>query len=249
MMVDIAHGVFQVAQLIYERVQLVKANKSQCERLVERIRVIESAISDLDEIPKSDHFKQGLNLLDKCLKDCLKFINQFMEGQKWYRQAIKAKRNESQFGELNRRLKECLPLLNLGMVAQQITNREQDIADQKADAQALKVGQAEILSLNQRMLRELQEFKNATAQRDKILARQLVKLFHQSLNVDGIGTNSDLRKNEYLIMNFVAFIHHCHQQHAKKWVPYLVEPVLLRIVHYYHDGSCKGRSYVVLQSL
>ena len=176
MMADIAQGVFQVAQLIYERVQLVKANKSQCERLVERIHVIESAISDLDAIPESEHFKQGLTLLEKCLGDSLKFINQFMEGQKWYRQAIKAKKNESEFTDLNQRLKDCLPLLNLGMVAQQITNREQDVADQKADAQALKVGQAEILSLNQRMLRELQEFKNAAAQRDQILARQLASL-------------------------------------------------------------------------
>ncbi len=176
MAADIAKGVFKVAELIYDRVQSVKANKSQCERLVERIRVIEAAVSGLEEIPESDHFKQGLALLEKTLKESLQFINQFMEGQKWYHQAIKAKKNESQFVKLNQQFKACLPLLNLGMVVQQITNREQDIADQKADAKELKAGQAEIISLNQKMLRELQEFKGAAAQRDMILARQLASL-------------------------------------------------------------------------
>lgn len=176
MAADIAEGVFKVAELIYDRVQLVKANKSQCERLVERIRVIEVAVSGLEEIPESDHFKKGLALLEKCLRDSLKFIDQFMEGQKWYHQAIKAAKNESQFNDLNQRLRDALPLLNVGISAQQITNREQDIADQKADAKELKAGQAEIISLNQKMLRELQEFKGAAAQRDMILARQLASL-------------------------------------------------------------------------
>ncbi len=73
-------------------------------------------------------------------------------------------------------MQNCLGDLNLSIVAKQITNREQDFADQKADAASLKSGQAEILPLNQKMMLELQEFKGASSQREEILARQLTSL-------------------------------------------------------------------------
>lgn len=172
-------GIVDLADSIYKRVKLVKVNQAQCQRLVERIRIVDVAIRKLDQAKQSQNFKPALESLEKCLEESLEFIDQFTQQKKWYQKAINAGENQSHFQRLNEQLKACVALLNLGAAAQQINNREQDLADQKADAVALKAGQAEILSLNQRMMRELQEFKGAAEQRDGILARQMASLKYQ----------------------------------------------------------------------
>jgi len=172
-------GIYKVAKAIYTQVQLVQANPKQCKRLANRIRIVESAIAKLDQIPKSENFEKGLTLLENCLEESLAFISQFADKKKWYQKVVNASRNEERFNELNQQLMDCLPLLQLGLKAHEVIKREEDVADQKADAKALKAGQAELLSLNQRMMQELLAFKGAAAERDKILALQMVSLKNQ----------------------------------------------------------------------
>lgn len=173
---EIAQSVFKIAKMIYDRVQLVKANQAQFKRLVARIQVVQAAINKLDQIPESEDFIKGLDMLQDCLKETLTFINEFSGQSKWYQKAIYAGKNEKKFLELNQQLQECLPLLSLGMLGHQLSKQEEDAADQKADAKALLAGQAQILSLNERMLKELQDFKGAAAERDRILAKQMASL-------------------------------------------------------------------------
>ncbi len=176
---SVIKNIYVTADTIYECVQLVKTNQSQCHRLVERIRVIVEAIAELDQlkkIPDSNTFERGINALECSLKECYSFINEFTQQRRWYYQVLKSKKNEKQFEFLNQQLQNCLADLNLNILAKQITNRQQDTEDQKADAVEIKSSQAEILSLNQKMLRELKDFKGDTAQREAILAQQLTSL-------------------------------------------------------------------------
>lgn len=52
----VLNGIFTVAQAIYDRVQLVKANRSQCKTLADRIEVIVLALKGLKELPRSENF-------------------------------------------------------------------------------------------------------------------------------------------------------------------------------------------------
>ncbi len=177
--VSVIKNIVVLADDIYKCIKLVKTNQSQCNRLAARIRVIVEAIAELDKlnkIPETDTFARGIEALENSLRTCATFINEFTQQKRWFYQALKSKKNEQQFESLNQQLQNCLADLNLTILAKQITNREQDIADQKADAATLKTGQAEILSLNQKMMQELQDFKGAASQREEIIARQLMSM-------------------------------------------------------------------------
>ncbi len=174
--VDTIKGVYQIAQAIYTQVQLVKANKSQCLRLSSRVKIVEDAVRKLETMPPSKDYEKGLEMLHTCLDDTLEFIKQFTDQKKWYQKAVYAQKNQTRFEELNKQLQECLPLLNLGIMVHQLSKREEDTADQKTDARALHVGQEKIISLNKKLLEELQVLKGAEAKRDKILVQQLASI-------------------------------------------------------------------------
>ncbi len=194
---SVIKNIYVTADAIYKCVQLVKTNQSQCKRLVERIRVIVAAIAELDQlkkIPDSNTFERGINALEDSLKACYDFINGFTNQKRWFYQALKSKKNERQFAFLNQQLQNCLADLNLSISAKQITNRQQDIEDQKADAIEVKSAQKEILSLNQKMLGELKDFKGASSQREEIIARQLTSLKWQLQKI----RQSDLDSKELI---------------------------------------------------
>ena len=62
-------NIYSVARLIYDQVQLVQANKEQCVRLGERVKIIEESVRGLGKIENMDNYKKGLNdLLEKLKK-------------------------------------------------------------------------------------------------------------------------------------------------------------------------------------
>ena len=59
-------NIYSIARLIYDQVQLVQANKEQCVRLGERVKIIEESVRGLSKIENMDNYKKGLNdLLEK----------------------------------------------------------------------------------------------------------------------------------------------------------------------------------------
>jgi hypothetical protein len=59
----VVKNVLSIASAIYECAQQVKVNQSQCRRLTARIRVIVDAIAQLDQLPESNEFQQGIESL------------------------------------------------------------------------------------------------------------------------------------------------------------------------------------------
>jgi hypothetical protein len=67
---DIVSDLFEISRLIYEQMQLVKANKHHCQRLYDRIMLITSTLKSLEKIPDMAHYRLGL--LRVLQKNCQK---------------------------------------------------------------------------------------------------------------------------------------------------------------------------------
>ena len=171
--VSLVKGVYQLADSIYKCVQQVKANRSQCQRLAGRIRVIVEAIAQLDQLPETTQFGQGLEHLEQSLRECYELVQEFTEQKRWWIQALKYDRNAKEFARLNEELQRALADLNLSIQVKQIANREQDSKDQKTDAVELKAQQEKILACYQKNQLELKAFKGAFDQRERMMTRQL----------------------------------------------------------------------------
>ncbi len=177
--VSVVKGVYQLADSIYQCVQQVKANRSQCQRLAGRIRVIVDAIAQLKQLPETPQFKRGIEHLEQSLRECYIFVQEFTEKKQWWIQALKRDRNAKEFARLNEELQRTLADLNLSIQAKQITDHEQDSKDQKADATQLKAEQKKILECYQKNQQELKAFKGAFEQRERMMARQMDSIKHQ----------------------------------------------------------------------
>ena len=169
-------NIYSIARLIYDQVQLVQANKEQCVRLGERVKIIEESVRGLGKIENMDNYKKGLNDLLEKLKNCLEFMKQFSEASTWFRWILKAGTYQEKFQQLNEDLQKCMQQLSLGLVAQQIINREQDKRDQQMDATFIRNNQARMIELNKKGLEEIQALKLEEKDRHEVLLLQLASI-------------------------------------------------------------------------
>ena len=145
-----AQNVYALAKQIYAQAQLVEANKSQCGRLVERIKVVESSIRHLEIPGQKAAYQEGLKDLLEVLKECLDFARKLSSKDsrlKILKDFVKAGSYSERFNELNEALQKSIRQLNLGLATQQICNREQDKEDQRQDIQELQSSQQKIIDL------------------------------------------------------------------------------------------------------
>ena len=177
--------IYSVTKIIHDQVQLVKANKAQCFRLYQRIDIITQTLRGLDQILDSAQFKQGLNNLQTCVEGCQTFIQQFID-KLWFKRVLRAGTYRGRFSELNKQLKNAMNLLNLGLNAQQIINREQDKQDQREDYQNILTKQEEIIQFNQKELNCFQKLKMGEQEQKQIISQQSQSMCYQiqQLNVN-----------------------------------------------------------------
>ena len=138
-------NIYSVAKLIHSQVQLVKANQEQCKRLTERVAIIEESVRNLGNIQDKDHYQKGLNDLLAGLQNCLQFMTQ-LSAVGSFAAFFKAGNYNQQFANLNDELQKAIQQLNLGLVVQQVFNREKDKRDQQADIEFIKKNHKEIIS-------------------------------------------------------------------------------------------------------
>lgn len=176
---DTLGTIFNIAKGIYDQVQKVKANKQQCQRLAERVRVVEQAVRGLEKLPNRAQYEPGLKTLQDTLGETLVFIQKFTEPKRWCRYLLKAGNHQGTFMALNDELQKALLQLNLGLAAQQITDQAQDRADQAADNDFIKHNQADILNQNAQLLRALQSAQLKQQEREAVLQIQLQAIHSQ----------------------------------------------------------------------
>lgn len=176
MITDILQNLFSVAKKIYEQVELAKANQAQCQLLKTRIEIVMNAIKDLDKMKESDHYKSGLEALEKCLHEALNLIHAFAKSKSWFKKVMKASTADEKFKTINEQLQKCMHDLNLGMVAQQIVNREQDVKAQQKDFDYIQKNQDLILKLNQEAKKDLGLIKLQQQEHAIIMVKQFASM-------------------------------------------------------------------------
>lgn len=177
-------NIFTAAKALYDLVELVKANQEQCKTLATRVRTAVNAIENLDVQKNPKQYEEGLIAIKDCLDDCTTFIKQFSEDQKkWYKKLLRAGAAKEKFEELNDQLQKAVSLLNLGMVAKQIVDREQDRKDHEKDLVNLGKQQKFLIELTEKnnigvnqllMCQDEQQLKQE--ERQAILLAQLASL-------------------------------------------------------------------------
>jgi hypothetical protein len=179
MITDILGSIATVAQAIYAEVARAKANQAQCKLLEERITIIVKAVKDLEKIKNADHYRPGLVALETCLKDALKFITEYSKDKSWFKKVLKAGSAEEQFKKITEQLQKCIEQLNLGLIAQQVINHEQDVKAQAADVQFIHKQQEVILKLNLEANRALQNLKFEQDKQNVVFLNQLASMRQQ----------------------------------------------------------------------
>lgn len=164
-----------VAATVYDHVQLVKANKARCQRLAERIEIIVTALQGLDQLSESRQFRKGLEDLLGLVQEVSQFVQKF-GGQRWFKRTVKAKSHREEFEQFNVRLEQSMSMLQLGLNAQQIMNREHDREDLAADTQDIQNRMGEILTLNQEEYQKMELFRTNQQEQQEIMLRMMESL-------------------------------------------------------------------------
>lgn len=170
--------IYNLCNVIYEQYQLVKANKKQAARLVERVQVIEQAIKKLDADSENSTFSMGLKDLTSTLQNAIELLKKF-SSDKWYKNVIKAGNNKEAFDEINTRLAECLPQLQLGINVAQFKDQQTNAQDQQDDLLAIQNKQQHLIELNYAELNELHGIKNNQNAAFAFLQAQMDSLLQQ----------------------------------------------------------------------
>ena len=172
-------GIYEVSKLIYDQVQLVRANEAQCKRLNERVQVVVSSARGLEQLNDISHYKKPLQALKVCLEEDCNFIGKFTKSSLWFRYIFKAGSYSEEFQKLNEDLVKASSFLQLGLTAQQIFNREVDREDQKADFNYIKQNQVEIIRLNQEQNKKLQKLDLDQKTQQALIQQQLESMMQQ----------------------------------------------------------------------
>ena len=195
-------NIYVVARLIYDQVQLVKANQAQCRTLVKRIKIIETAVKGLEKVQDKKQYDQGLNELLEGLQQFLELIKQYSNASWWARNILKTGTYQAQFQGINQVLEKSVLQLNLGLAAQQIVNREQDKADQAADFAFIKENQALIIDLNYKELEEIQKLHLQQQEQHQVLLLQLASIRGQMNGILQAKPGIKLGENKHHIPYF-----------------------------------------------
>lgn len=186
--------IYSLATAIYNQVQLVQANKQQCVSLARNIQVIQTAVQSLEAKTAQTHFQEGLKDLHTCLQECLDFVTRFTLSKRWERWVLKAGNYKSAFEELNQKLEKASLRLQLGLLAQKVTDDEQNKKDQAADLAFIKQNLRLIVESNLSELNTSQQKLSQSDQAD-ILALQKTAIQSQmDLMVDANQDPSKLIK-------------------------------------------------------
>jgi hypothetical protein len=188
---------------IHQNASQVHANKTQCERLCERIDQLIEPLERLEHTSSLILREETRPILDKflqCIDDCNEYIEKLKSSEQWYEEVYEYKKSEEKFFELNERLSQLGQDLCLGINIQQLFNRQQDKQDQQEDLHDLKKKSDEISQkmlekqcdqyqlINKMIDKRFQSFRfylaqNLLMQEDSYQSRELIHEHQQILHI------------------------------------------------------------------
>lgn len=123
---------YKLAKAIYDQAQLAKANKTQWQRLSERLDAVEQTLAGLETYPQNKRFEKNLQRLNKRLQQSIDLLQSYTDDNTIMR-FVKAGGLKNKFTRLNAELSQAISDLQLGINVEQLFNRAQDEADWRQD--------------------------------------------------------------------------------------------------------------------
>ena len=145
---EIAQDVITIAKAIYDQAQLVQSNKERWKNLVDVIKQMTSSLQGLNDLPDTENFKMSLEKLQTKMREIAEFLNKMCQLSYIMRFAL-AGRHQSELESYRQDLYDLIPLLQLGLSAQPLIDREKDRRAEFLDRQAFIREQEELLEKRQ----------------------------------------------------------------------------------------------------
>lgn len=123
------------------------------------------ALQGLSSLPRQNNFITALKSMEACLQDIQTFISAFSKAGRMMR-LVNAGNNEKQMEDFKTRILEHLPLLNIGLTAELLVDREQDRRDEEEDRRFL-------MQQQEQALREIQAARLGPEDLEAIVRKQL----------------------------------------------------------------------------
>jgi tetratricopeptide (TPR) repeat protein len=167
--VQILQDVIIIARAIKAQVDLAKNNKEKLRTLSRTIECVIVSLEGLETLPDNKHFVKSLTDFQTCIHDAQKCVIKITQMGKMTR-FFYAQSNESDLNTCKAAIIDFIPLLNLGLNAQHLMDKEQDRRDALADRQAF-------IAQKEQALREAQsKAKLEQRERDAIILKQLASV-------------------------------------------------------------------------
>lgn len=151
---EILHDVIAIAQMIRRQVILVESNKKRWESVVRVIDQIVASLQGLEELPRQESFIKSLTILQSHLKETEHFLQSVVK-MSYLEKFFNAGKIQESIDAHRQAILEQLPLLNLGLMAKQLIDDEQDRQDELKDREAFIVQQEK--QLRQRQAEHLKQ--------------------------------------------------------------------------------------------
>lgn len=163
---DVLKTIYDVATTIHGVVSTVKANKAQCQRLLDRIEVIVRVVKHFEEKYNAQPHLPGLEMLSEHLIHCRAFVLEYTR-EDWALKVVDFGINRDRFAELNEGLNDAVIALQLAMGAEVLINLEDDKRDQGADLKDIKTKQEVIVGLCKELIQKQQREASVQEGRDR----------------------------------------------------------------------------------
>lgn len=157
-----------IAQIIYNQAALVHSNQQKLKHLAETIHRIVSSLQGLSSLPQNQQFIESLTALQLCLTETKDMI-QALSAQGKFNKFFNAGKEAKQIDGFKQCILELVPVLNIGLTAQQLIDKARDREAEQLDRNYLKVQQ-------EALFREQQQARLSPEDLDAIVRRQMMSL-------------------------------------------------------------------------
>lgn len=160
--------IIKIAKLINDRVHLVKSNQQKLLSLSETVQRVVASLQGLSTLPNQKQFKDSLEALQTCLIEANKFVRVLSKIGRM-ESFFKADDHAKKIDGFKTRVLELVPLLNIGLAAQQLIDNDRDRQNEEIDRQAF-------LQQQEQYFRDLQANHLKRDDLEDIICRQLASL-------------------------------------------------------------------------
>lgn len=129
----IVQDIVQISQIIYTQVQLAQNNRKQLATLDKTLRIVMSSLEDLTNVLNNKQFIQPLTEFKACMEETEHTITKIVK-MNLAERIYYANLNKDKIAECKQNILNLIPMLNLGINAQMIIDKEQDRLDKINDA-------------------------------------------------------------------------------------------------------------------